>query len=167
MTKWQHYVMQSILQLQQACQMIVYMNVGHVYITLHSRTFASLSLFISISCSTRQYVRVRLGLARCFASRSKCWRRTRDPWCQIYHKYNDSYYWKSIHMWLFVHNQGSLWSEQIYNWSITRYSHNDTTTLFFSNKNGQNFVKNSYTKDSTIQNDMLRDLFLMFQNPTV
>ena len=42
--------------------------------------------------------------------------------------------------------------------------HNDTATLFFSNKNGQNWLKNSYLKDVIIPNDMLRDLFSMFQN---
>ena len=42
--------------------------------------------------------------------------------------------------------------------------HNDTVTLFFSNKNGQNLLKNSYLKDSIMLNDMWRDLFSTFQN---
>ena len=43
--------------------------------------------------------------------------------------------------------------------------HNDTATLVFSNKNGKNMVKNRCLKDGIMLNDMLRDLFSMFQNP--
>ena len=44
-------------------------------------------------------------------------------------------------------------------------SHNDTSTLVFSNKNAQNVVKNRYLKDCIMWDDMLLDLFSMFQNP--
>ena len=42
--------------------------------------------------------------------------------------------------------------------------HNDTTAQIFSNKNGQNSHQNSYVKELNAVNDMLRDLFQMFQN---
>ena len=50
---------------------------------------------------------------------------------------------------------------------ITNCMHNDTTTLVFSNENGQNLGKNSYLKDSKMLNVRSRDLMTTFRNLVV